>query len=114
MPFLTLPVVLRLAAVHALAVAPETIAAFAQVESKYNPLAIHDNTSGMSHAPLTRANAIALTRSLMARGHSLDLGLMQINDADLARTGLTVESAFDAGRSIEAGGQILVAAWQRC
>ena len=114
MPLLTLPVVLQLAAVHASVVAPETVAAVAETESGLDPLAVRDNTSGLSYAPKTVAEAAALARALMARGHSLDLGLMQVNGANLARTGLTPDSAFDPRRSVEAGGQILVAAWQRC
>jgi type IV secretion system protein VirB1 len=114
MPILTLPAVLHLAADHAPAVAPETVATFAQAESRLDPLAVHDNTTGRSHAPRTVAEAVVLARTLLAKGHSLDLGLLQINDANLSRTGLTVESAFDPDLSVEAGGQILVAAWQRC
>src|SRR5690349_8970173 len=114
MPLLTLPVVLQLAVVHAPAVAPETVAAFAQAESRLDPPAVHDNTSGLRYMPRTLAEAVALARSLLAQEHSLDLGLMQINDANLRRTGLTVESAFDPGRSVGAGAQIMVAAYRRC
>src|SRR5689334_9953400 len=114
MPLLTLPVVLQLAVVHAPAVAPETVAAFAQVESRLDPLAVHDNTSGLRFMPRTLAEAVTLARSLLAQKHSLDLGLMQINDANLRRTGLTIESAFDPGRSVGAGAQIMVAAYRQC
>src|SRR5690242_4171912 len=114
MPLLTLPVVLQLAVVHAPAVAPETVAAFAQVESKLDPLAVHDNTTGLTYTKQTPAEAVALARSLLVQEHSLDLGLMQINDANLDRTGLTVESAFDPSRSVEAGAQIMVVAYRRC
>ena len=42
-------------------------------------------------------------------GHSVDLGLMQINSANLARLGLSIADAFDACRSIKAGAQMLEA-----
>src|SRR5437588_10300748 len=92
-------IVLQLAAAHAPSVAPETQVAFAQAESGLDPLAVHDNTTGRSHAPATAADAVALATSLLRQGHSVDLGLLQINDANLRRTGLTVATAFDAGRS---------------
>ena len=114
MPVLALPVVLQLAAGHAPAVAPETLVAFAQAESGLDPLAVHDNTTGRSHTPATAADAVGLATSLLRQGHSVDLGLLQINDANLARTGLTVASAFEPARSIEAGAQILVAAYRQC
>jgi hypothetical protein len=37
-----------------------------------------------------------------------------VNSANLARTGLTVTTAFDAGESMRAGAMILTAAYRRC
>jgi type IV secretion system protein VirB1 len=65
------------------------------------------------HGPAV-TEAVELTRSLLAEDHSLDLGLMQINDANLAKTGLTIEAAFDPAESVRAGGLILIDAYQRC
>jgi len=87
--------------------APSTMAAIARVESGFDPLTIHDNTSGASAAPATAAEAIAIATSLLAAGHSLDLGIMQINSANLSPLGLTVSAAFDACRSITASEAIL-------
>ena len=39
---------------------------------------------------------------------------MQVNSANLARTGLTVTTAFDAGESMRAGAMILTAAYRQC
>jgi type IV secretion system protein VirB1 len=114
MSALALPVLLQLAAAHAPAVAPETIAAFAQAESALDPLAIHDNTENRTHRSTTVAEAVALATSLLRRGHSVDLGLLQINDANLSRTGLTVATAFEPGRNIEAGAQIMTAVYRQC
>ena len=52
--------------------------------------------------------------ALLARGHGLDLGVMQVNSANLARTGLTVATAFDPGASMRAGGMILTEAYHQC
>ena len=111
---LALPVFLQLAAAHAPSVAPETLAAFAQRESGLNPNTIHDNTTRLSFYPATAEAAIVLAASLLAQGHNLDLGLMQINCANLVNVTLTVRSAFDPGESLRAGAQILVAAYQQC
>ncbi|HYH36780.1 MAG TPA: lytic transglycosylase domain-containing protein [Azospirillum sp.] len=85
----------------------ETLAAVARTESGFNVLAIGDNTAGAAYAPATPAEAIATANALLARGHSLDLGLMQINSATLGRLGMTVADAFDPCRSIAGGARVL-------
>jgi type IV secretion system protein VirB1 len=97
-------VALQLALLHAPQVAPETVLAFAQAESRLNPLAIHDNETRRSYVPASTSDAVTLAHSLLADGGSIDLGLMQINSANLSRTGLTVASAFDPAESVRAGG----------
>jgi len=47
--------------------------------------------------------AAGQARALLSQGRSLDLGLMQVNTAQLARHNLTIEAAFDACRSMAAG-----------
>ncbi len=91
------------------AVAP-IIVGVAQHESGLHETAIHDNVSGQSYFPETKAQAIAIARSLIATGHpSLDLGIAQVNTANFAWTGLTIERAFDACRSFAAGSLVLFA-----
>jgi type IV secretion system protein VirB1 len=114
MASLPLSVVLQLAALHAPQVAPETIVTFAQAESRLNHYAIFDNTSRISHAPKTAAEASALAQSLMTQGHSIDAGLMQINSRNFLRVGLDPVTAFDPAHSIRAGAVILTEAYQRC
>ena len=112
----TLPLqeAVQLAAKHAPTVNTETLLAFAYRESRFRPFAIHDNTTGQSIFPASVAEAADLARARLAQGHNLDLGIMQVNTSNLARTGLTVTTAFDPGRSMRAGASILVAAYQRC
>lgn len=114
MTSLPLAIVIQLAVAHAQTVAPETVAAFAQAESRLNPLAIFDNTERRGYAPGSAEEAIAIARTLLDRGHSIDAGLMQINSANFARTGLDADTAFDPARSVRAGAQILVDAYQWC
>jgi type IV secretion system protein VirB1 len=51
----------------------------------------------------TAEEAAAKARALVGQGRSIDLGLMQINSAQLARHGLTIETVFDACRNMAAG-----------
>ena len=104
---LPLAVIVQLATACAPQVAPETLAAIAQTESTRDPLAIRDNTTDLSYRPRDKAEAIAVARNMISKGHDLDLGLMQINRGNFAWLGLTVEAAFDPCRSIAAGAAVL-------
>jgi type IV secretion system protein VirB1 len=88
-------------------VAPSTLASIARTESGFEPLSIHDNTTGTSGAPATRDLAIQIASKLLEAGHSVDIGIMQINSANFARLGLTLEAAFDPCKSIAAGAAVL-------
>jgi type IV secretion system protein VirB1 len=111
---LPLPIATQLAAESAPSVNVGTLLAFAWFESKLRPWAIHDNTTRLSEFPISRAEAVARASTLLSLNHNLDLGLCQVNSANLARTGLTVTTAFDPGRSMQASAAILVPAYQRC
>jgi type IV secretion system protein VirB1 len=107
-------VVTALAAACAPTAAPSTLAAVAKVESGFDPLAIGVNgPSGRQLHPATRAEAAATARRLIASGFSVDLGLAQINSANLGRLGLSIEHAFDACANLEASGRVLQAAYVR-
>jgi type IV secretion system protein VirB1 len=93
-------------------VAAGTLAAIAGHESGFNPLAIHDNTTGRTLSPVSPAAAIAAAGRLITVGHSIDLGLMQINSGNLDRLGLTVSTAFNACASLHAAGRLLVSDYQ--
>jgi type IV secretion system protein VirB1 len=84
MTSLSAVLVLQHAAEHAPLIAPETMLAFAQVESGLDPLAIHSNMGSRTYVPETVSGAVAQTRSLLARDDSIDIGLLQINSPNLA------------------------------
>ena len=88
-------------------VAPGTMAAIVQVESGGDPLAIGDNTARRSYHPHDRAAAEALARRLITARHSVDLGIAQINHANLAHFALNAHTVFDACANLRAGSQIL-------
>jgi type IV secretion system protein VirB1 len=100
---LTLAIVLALASQCAPSLDQNLIAGIAKHESGLNPLVLHDNTASRSYAPETVSEARALAADLIhVQGHSVDLGLMQINSRNLAYLGLAESEAFDACHSIEA------------
>lgn len=88
-------------------VAPSTLASIARIESGFELLSIHDNTTGTSGVPATRDIAIQIASKLLGAGHSVDVGIMQINSANFARLGLTLEAAFDPCKSVAAGAAVL-------
>lgn len=87
--------------------------ATARVESSFQTTALHDNTSRRSYAPETVAEAVALTRALLAMSHSLDAGVMQVNSSNWQRLGLTAETAFDPALNVCAGKAVLAEAYAR-
>ena len=95
------------------AVDPATTRAIIQVESGGNPLAIGDNTLRQSFAPKTTREAVSRAKALIARGHSVDLGLMQINSSHLAPMRLSLDDTFDPCRNIRAGTSILADFYRR-
>lgn len=88
-------------------VAPATLAAVAGAESSFNTLAIHDNTTGRNVTAGSAPRAAAIAKRLIAAGHSVDLGLMQIDSANLHQLGLSIHGAFDACSSVRAAGVLL-------
>ena len=64
------------------------------------------------YSPASREEAIALATELVfVQRHSVDLGLMQVNSANLAGLGLSITDAFDTCRNIRAGSRILAAGY---
>lgn len=83
--------------------------ALVRVESGGHSLAIHDNTWQTSYAPRNSTEAVSWAGGLLALGHSVDLGLSQINSANLPALGLTVRQIFDPCTNLQAGARILSA-----
>jgi type IV secretion system protein VirB1 len=104
------------AAVLACAVAlvhPDTLSAVIAVESGGRALAV--NVNGVREQPPHPADineAAAVARRYIRAGHTVDLGLMQVNSANLAGLGLTVEDALDPCTNVRAGATILAANYE--
>lgn len=70
--------------------------AIRQRESAGHPWSIFDNTAHLSYRLGSRAEAEALARELIARGHNLDVGLFQLNWRwQGRRPNLTLDNVFD-------------------
>lgn len=110
---LDLNLILSLSQACAPQVAPETLAAIAYAESRFNPLAIGVNRGPRpATRPRDAAEAARVSRALLARGANLDLGVAQINSANLEWLGLSVEAAFDPCRNLAAAGVVLRAGYR--
>ena len=110
---LDLGLILSLAQACAPQVAPQTLAAVAYAESRFDPLAIGVNRGPRpARRPRDPAEAARTARALIARGANLDLGLAQINSDNLGWLGLSVEDAFDPCRNLTAAGRVLQAGYR--
>lgn len=89
----------------------EVLRRVSEVESRLDPLAVHDNTTHISIHPASQASGAELARRWLDRGDSVDIGLMQINFSNLTKLGLRVETALDPCYSLKASARILSAAY---
>ena len=112
---LSLVVALQVAGTCAGGVAPETLLSVVKTESGFNAFAIGDNTDRRSYAPATLSDAVALATRLVAAGHSLDLGIAQINTAarHLQVRGLPLSAAFDVCTGLRVGSEVLAECYGR-
>ncbi len=110
---LTAAAFIQLAAACGPTVHVETLASIAHAESSFDPLAIHDNVTGETYRPNTLAQAVQLAGDFISiKRRSVDLGLMQINSANLPRLGLSIADSFDPCKNISAGARVLVGGYQ--
>lgn len=95
-------------------VAHQTMIAIARAESGGNPLAININGDvRLTRQPSTLQEAIAWATWLVDQGYSIDVGLMQINSANLGWLQLDIPTAFEACANAAAGATVLIDAYQR-
>jgi len=87
---------------------PNTMEKIIAGESSANELAININHwPGRQPHPETVEEAIAIATRLIAEGRSIDMGLTQINNRNLASLRYSVADAFDPCKNIAGGGTIL-------
>ena len=87
---------------------PQTMASIVRKESGFNPLVIGVNGGArLVRQPANKAEAVATASYLIASGYNIDLGLAQINSANLRKLNLSVDAAFDSCRNISAAATLL-------
>jgi type IV secretion system protein VirB1 len=94
-------------------VAVSTMQAIVRTESGGNPWAVNDNTAKLKEQPLSREEAVSWATYLIAQGHSVDMGLGQIDSRTLAKLGLSVEQVFEPCTNLSAAAAILTAGYRR-
>jgi type IV secretion system protein VirB1 len=93
------------------AVPVATLEGVAKTESGLDSWALRDNTTKVSETPPTLQAALSDAWQWIRRGDSVDLGLMQINSANLAALGMTARGALDPCASLAGGAAVLWAAY---
>jgi type IV secretion system protein VirB1 len=94
-------------------VASQTMAAIVKTESQFQPWAIGINGNvKLTRQPNNKAEAVATAQNLIAQGYNIDMGLGQINSANLDRIGLSIESVFEPCTNLAASAAILQANYQ--
>ena len=89
-------------------VAPEVMEKIVRAESGFDRFAIGVNgASARSFSPESKEDARRIARKLIAQGHSIDMGLGQINSKNLKWLKLTVESVFESCSNLTAAETVL-------
>ena len=101
--------IIALASQCAPGVAPETVLAIIQTESRSDPFALNANGGRQPARQNNAADAAATARRFVAAGYSVDLGLGQINSRNMRWLGLTWETVFDPCTNVAALGRVLTA-----
>lgn len=103
---------------------PETMSALIATESHGNQFAIADagpvNLPWAKRKYLVRSyfmksedDAIQKATDLISNGHTVSLGLTQVNDRNLSALGLTLNEVFDVCTNLAAGAKILTTDYKK-
>ena len=89
-------------------VAPTTLLRVVQHESAGNPLAIHVNgPQQLTRQPMNDAEAVVTAAWLLQHRYNIDIGLGQINSANLSHYKLSLAAAFDSCRNLGVAAAVL-------
>lgn len=91
----------------------EDVKRLIDIESSGNPYAIAVKGVPIVKQPQTKDEAISAAKQLDSLGFNYSVGLMQVNHTNFERTGLTIETAFDACKNIKAGSSIFADCFYR-
>ena len=88
-------------------VAPITMVTLVKTESKGNPLAIGLNGAILKYQPKTESQAIAWVKYLDQHGYNFDVGLGQVNVANIRKYKLKPEQLVNPCLNLRVSGDIL-------
>ena len=91
-------------------IATEAVVPLVMTESGGDDLSININKGPRVRAA-SIADGAALVRRYMAAGYTVDVGLAQVNSANFARFGVTVEQAFDPCTNLRLASSMLRAGY---
>lgn len=94
-------------------IGPTTLMAIIKTESGGNPYAINDNTIRVTKQPKSYPEAVQVATERINRGHSVDMGLAQINSKNLKWLGLSVAQVFDPCTNLKASAKVLESGYER-
>ena len=94
-------------------VASGTLQRIASVESSFNPFAIGVVGGRLARQPVNRPEALATANALKAQGWDYSVGLVQVNQKNFGKYGLTPDAAFDPCTNLWVGSQILDDCYKR-
>ena len=90
------------------------LVSIARIESGFSPWVIRVNGPvPRVFRPRSEAEAVRLASSLIEAGRSVDLGLTQINSANLAQLGVSVANVFNPCRNLAVAADILNRGYER-
>lgn len=84
---------------------PITLQTIVNVESAKNPYAIAV-VNGKSIYPKSEMEAVNTIKELDKKGLNYSVGIMQVNQSNFKKYGLTLDSAFNSCKNIQAGAEI--------
>lgn len=80
----------------------QVLNALIKIESGGDPFVIHDNNGNSIFRSRTANEAIATAEGLVRQGHSIDMGLVQINSRNLPKLGMSISQVFEPCDNIKA------------
>ena len=86
------------------------MAAIVKTESGFKPFSIGINKSQVKlvRQPANKQEAVTTAKWLISNGYNIDMGMAQINSANMKRLGVSVEDLFDPCKNVSAGAKILL------
>jgi type IV secretion system protein VirB1 len=90
-----------------------TLAHIVQVESGYNPFAIGVVGAHLERQPQNLIEALATSAALERKGFNFSVGLAQVNKTNFSKYGLSIQSAFEPCKNLQAAAAILKDCYQR-